>query len=442
MIQWKFGKILCQAILAVALWSANAGVQAATFVVNSTGDTNDAKPGNGLCANSKGKCSLRAAIQEANARPGWDLIYLGTRVTYVLSKGEISITDDVDIFGKGSVIDANQASRIFHVTVQRPNCAYLDDLTIRNGSIGSGFGGGALKIDEPSDVSGYRLNVSDSRSTSLAGGGVENSGSFLCSYCKISNNRTNLGTAGGVQSSGGGIFNYSAGKMWLYSSTFTQNEAVRGGAIAGAGYLEMQTCTLSGNKAARGGGALRTMYTNANWAIAFSTITANQAGSDGVLDSEPSTGGGIHHAAGTLNIGKTIVAGNTGPFVPFQAEFSPDCATASGKFLVSHRDNIFGNMGNVDSSPCRAIDATGGDWIGDRAGSGQDPIDPNLGALRIDQGDSYTSSHPLLSGSVAIDDVTSGNPTGFWLYDCPAQDQTRRSRPVGGFCDVGSFEYR
>ena len=37
------------------------------FTVNSTADTPDAVVGNGLCANSLGKCTLRAAIQEANA---------------------------------------------------------------------------------------------------------------------------------------------------------------------------------------------------------------------------------------------------------------------------------------------------------------------------------------------------------------------------------------
>lgn len=47
---------------------------AATFVVNSTGDTADAVPGDGLCADPGGQCSLRAAIEEANASAGADSI--------------------------------------------------------------------------------------------------------------------------------------------------------------------------------------------------------------------------------------------------------------------------------------------------------------------------------------------------------------------------------
>ena len=47
---------------------------AATFTVNSAGDTPDASPGNGICADSGGNCTLRAAIQEANALAGADTI--------------------------------------------------------------------------------------------------------------------------------------------------------------------------------------------------------------------------------------------------------------------------------------------------------------------------------------------------------------------------------
>ncbi|HYN88641.1 MAG TPA: CSLREA domain-containing protein, partial [Ardenticatenaceae bacterium] len=41
-----------------------------TFTVDSTADVVDQSPGNGTCATSHGSCTLRAAIQEANAREG------------------------------------------------------------------------------------------------------------------------------------------------------------------------------------------------------------------------------------------------------------------------------------------------------------------------------------------------------------------------------------
>lgn len=47
---------------------------AATFTVNDAGDAGDAVPGNGICATAGGVCTLRAAIEEANALAGVDTI--------------------------------------------------------------------------------------------------------------------------------------------------------------------------------------------------------------------------------------------------------------------------------------------------------------------------------------------------------------------------------
>src|SRR6266542_3168085 len=47
----------------------------ATFVVDSTGDESDIAPGDGACAVAPGgPCTLRAAIQEANASSGTDAV--------------------------------------------------------------------------------------------------------------------------------------------------------------------------------------------------------------------------------------------------------------------------------------------------------------------------------------------------------------------------------
>ena len=41
-----------------------------TFTVNDTGDVGDASPGDGSCATAGAVCTLRAAIEEANALAG------------------------------------------------------------------------------------------------------------------------------------------------------------------------------------------------------------------------------------------------------------------------------------------------------------------------------------------------------------------------------------
>jgi CSLREA domain-containing protein len=73
-----------------------------TLTVNSTGDAGDAAPGNLVCDDGAGNCTLRAAIQEANAVPGADTINfsIGTGpVAIPLTSGLPTITDAVTIDG-------------------------------------------------------------------------------------------------------------------------------------------------------------------------------------------------------------------------------------------------------------------------------------------------------------------------------------------------------
>ena len=75
----------------------------ATFTVNSPADTVDANPGDGVCADAGGNCTLRAAIEEANALVGTDTIAFniagaGTHTIRPFSALP-SITDPVSIDG-------------------------------------------------------------------------------------------------------------------------------------------------------------------------------------------------------------------------------------------------------------------------------------------------------------------------------------------------------
>lgn len=112
-------------------------VNAANFTVNTTADTNDADPGDGVCADSGGTCSLRAAIQEANALTGADTITVpsGTYVTPDLP----FVTDDLTIRGAGAKLTtldggggltAALVLRDFYNTV--PTDVTIQDLSIRN----------------------------------------------------------------------------------------------------------------------------------------------------------------------------------------------------------------------------------------------------------------------------------------------------------------------
>lgn len=73
--------------LLAALLLCPTDAAAATFTVNSVGDASDATPGDGLCDAGGSVCTLRAAIEEANANAGADTIHfsIGTGAQTIAS---------------------------------------------------------------------------------------------------------------------------------------------------------------------------------------------------------------------------------------------------------------------------------------------------------------------------------------------------------------------
>ena len=94
----RVGVFLLVAI-ASATWPARA--QSQTFTVDTTADTTDATPGNGLCADSAGNCSLRAAVMEASTvvSPGGARIDLPPGL-YRLDLGPLKVMASMRIEGR------------------------------------------------------------------------------------------------------------------------------------------------------------------------------------------------------------------------------------------------------------------------------------------------------------------------------------------------------
>src|SRR6266498_1590126 len=99
-----------------------------TFTVISTVDAVDANPGNGVCASVSAGCTLRAAIQEANATPGGNAEIMLPAGLYTLTlagssenaaaTGDLDITKSVTITGAGvgqTIIDGNSIDRVFDI---------------------------------------------------------------------------------------------------------------------------------------------------------------------------------------------------------------------------------------------------------------------------------------------------------------------------------------
>src|SRR5436190_5380020 len=146
-----------------ALLASDGTLSAASYTVNSTIDAVDANPGDGVCATAAGECTLRAAVMEANALPGRDIINVPAG-TYTLtieqepggpggntaSSGDLNISDDLEIKGVGaneSIIDGGRFTGIIeHVFSVRTASVVISDVTIQNGGWLNSPAGGIFNI--------------------------------------------------------------------------------------------------------------------------------------------------------------------------------------------------------------------------------------------------------------------------------------------------------
>jgi CSLREA domain-containing protein len=91
--------------VAAILMPAAAAHAAGPYVVNATSDLPDVNPGDGNCATSSANCTLRAAIQEANAGAAspdtinFNITPVGGVKTIALAANLPTITDDLTIDG-------------------------------------------------------------------------------------------------------------------------------------------------------------------------------------------------------------------------------------------------------------------------------------------------------------------------------------------------------
>src|SRR5437764_14335700 len=199
LVQYAFVVVLFSA--AAVAFCAATGVdvtqQAAfpeIFGVNSTGDEDDAFPGDGQCetAVGNGVCTLRAAIEEANAHAGGDGIFFSIPATdpgysngiwtINLSKALPDISDSVNISGPGAdklTISAGGVFRVFNVT--STGTVSLSRLTIANGNAAGSSGGGIQNANTGT------INVT---ACTLSGNAGDNGGGIYnvtADTCNVSN---------------------------------------------------------------------------------------------------------------------------------------------------------------------------------------------------------------------------------------------------------------
>ena len=350
------------AVLTVTRFNADA--QLATFVVNTTADTQDLTTTDGICADAAGSCSLRAAITQANSNQNADIINVPAG-TYTISLvaanenanagGDFDITSPIAIIGAGAattIIQANAAPntathRVFHVVAPagpdpqpEGTSQVLIDVkfvTIRHGN--DSLGGG-IRLDlTPATVNITNTTISNNRATSSGGGiylptgtniglnivnstinsnttGAQGGGIWNASAGTVTINgstiSSNNATAPSGNSQGGGIFINSAGTVNIFSSTISSNTATSSGTGAGAGagiqnagILTITHSTLSNNSATVFAG----LNNSGTATISDSTVNGNTATGGGFFGGE---GGGICNG-GTLNIINSTISNNSAP---------------------------------------------------------------------------------------------------------------------------------
>ncbi|MFN7930654.1 MAG: choice-of-anchor Q domain-containing protein [Blastocatellia bacterium] len=287
-----------------------------SLTVNNTGDGSDATPGNGVCetATGNGVCTLRAALQEANA--------LTTCTPFTINFG---VTGTIPLSSNLPVI-------------AHPN------LTI------TGPGANQLTVDGASSYQPFIIgggNYAVTLSGLKVANGRANGGAGLLNLSTGTVNVNNLSFEGNqvTNSTGGGGIRHdsSSGTLNVTGSTFRNNSAIPtgGGGTAGGGISNASTgtvnvtnCTFNGNRGTLGGGIHNQVGGTIN--VTNCTLVGNSA--EGVN----SGGGGINNNSGTATVTNTIAVGNT-------ASSNPDLRgtfTTSNNLTGSQTTALLGTLGN------------------------------------------------------------------------------------------------
>jgi hypothetical protein len=326
--------ILGALALTFALLPAAGPAHAATFTVNDATDLVDSNTSDGQCRTAANTCTLRAAIQQANA--------LGGAHTITLPAGTFTLTisnPNLDLNGDGVPDDeANPTSGDLDIMPPAGGALTLEIRGAGRDQYGRHRtlinGNGAVSKDRVFDIHGAsvaisQLAIKNGNPPGKSGGGIRNQGILTLNEVMVRDNTASNG--GGVRSSG-------SGSLTVNNSTIRNNIANEGGGIRANHTVTISGSDISDNKAGYNAAGSVTAYgfgggididKGAPATISKSTIKRNASSgkgggidNDGALKITDSTisdnraqvdGGGIDNTGATapLSLTNTSVTGNS-----------------------------------------------------------------------------------------------------------------------------------
>jgi CSLREA domain-containing protein len=327
---------VCAIVVPVAVLGSGADpVSAATFTVNTTADARDTQPGDGACRTAANTCSLRAAIQEANAATSADTITVPAGVFslnasdpggYTAGTRALQISSNVTIRGAGSlstVIDGLYTTRVLDIQRFVRDEAFtvnISNLGIWRGSATIG-GGVLIGRGITSNFTGVMFDANRATGGSLPQGG----GMYV--WGQVGQPSTTTITSSvfirNTAAQGGGIVNGYPSAMTLVSTKILNNTAtgLYGGGISSNGSLTLISSVVDGNTAgfgaSSGGPTGGGIYSGnpPNPAAGQSSVLVMHSGSvtnNRVPTNLLSNGGGIANMkAGLASLQGVYIAGNS-----------------------------------------------------------------------------------------------------------------------------------
>ncbi len=465
------GRVLKSSLLVSGLL-LGAAVQAATFTVAGTADRADTNPGDGVCNSNLNYCTLRAAIQEANALPGPDTIMVpaGTYNLTIYGSGEdagytgdLDISDDVTIIGGTSVstdtlISARSSGgirdRVMHIlgSTGRALNVELRNLSLIYGYWKTGLsGGGNLCIAcEYNILSNSSLanppahnvtlrNVSIVGGQSIDGAGIlNNEGVLLIEDSSIRLNSTPYNPATSAASNegggyGGGIANFG-GTVTLRRTVVKDNRAQAGGGIANEdrgnkrGKVIVELNSQFDNNLAFQGGAI--YNSTGDWEFTSRTLVdyGLRVDQSSIINNQAEVGGGgiFNLGLGAVLITNSTISGNV----------------AEAVFTGMNQMDGFSQVGGGIYHMGAIMDVLGttlaGNSIGSGAGMMMNGVTVGGHELYVNSSNAPSSGFPFwisFQSSILGDTGSAGNvcggTTGFTAYVTDAGGNTVADNTCG-----------